>query len=391
MIMLDADGYPQAPEAVPFYEDGYGDGYYSGSCEDEGAPLPPIRSAIVDRDDLPPLSPELIEGVLRQGHKLMIAGKSKAGKTWLLIELAVAVASGGQWLGRQCAQGRVLYVNLELDEASFMRRVCTVTEAMGADKQKVYDNLGIWNLRGFAVPLGQLNTELFRMVGEGEYAAIVLDPLYKIQGGDENAARDIGTFCRGLDEICARLGSSVIYCHHHSKGAQGGKDAADRASGSGVFARDADALLDMTELALGPAAVEACGIIHREGASAWRIEAVLREFPFMEPFEIWFKYPIHFLDDTDTLAGCDVRGSGGRRGGSSIERVRDFDAKCDALFGGRESVGMSELESVFGLTRNTVINRLEQSALFEYEAGTNRSNPAKARRKASSQNISIES
>ena len=40
----------------------------------------------------------------------------------------------------------------------------------------------------------------------------------------------------------------MIYCHHHSKGAQGGKRAMDRASGSGVFARDPDALIDMVEL-----------------------------------------------------------------------------------------------------------------------------------------------
>ena len=40
----------------------------------------------------------------------------------------------------------------------------------------------------------------------------------------------------------------MIYCHHHSKGAQGDKKAQDRASGSGVFARDPDALLDMIEL-----------------------------------------------------------------------------------------------------------------------------------------------
>ena len=39
-----------------------------------------------------------------------------------------------------------------------------------------------------------------------------------------------------------------VYCHHHSKGAQGMKKAMDRASGSGVFARDPDAQLDIIEL-----------------------------------------------------------------------------------------------------------------------------------------------
>lgn len=35
---------------------------------------------------MPPLSPALIDGVLRQGHKMMIAGPSKAGKSYALID-----------------------------------------------------------------------------------------------------------------------------------------------------------------------------------------------------------------------------------------------------------------------------------------------------------------
>ena len=55
-------------------------------------------------------------------------------------------------------------------------------------------------------------------------------------------------FCNQFDLVCRALDCAVIYCHHHSKGAQGGKRSMDRASGSGVFARDPDAMLDMTEL-----------------------------------------------------------------------------------------------------------------------------------------------
>ena len=46
----------------------------------------------------------------------------------------------------------------------------------------------------------------------------------------------MGAFCNQFDKICNETGSAAIYCHHHSKGAQGSKRAMDRASGSGVFA-----------------------------------------------------------------------------------------------------------------------------------------------------------
>ena len=49
-------------------------------------------------DDLPALSPPLIDGVLRQGHKMLLAGPSKAGKSYALIELCIAIAEGKKWL-----------------------------------------------------------------------------------------------------------------------------------------------------------------------------------------------------------------------------------------------------------------------------------------------------
>lgn len=84
--------------------------------------LPDAESLETFWDDLPPLADPLIDGVLRQGHKLLLAGPSKAGKSFALIELCIAIAEGKQWLGWQCAQGRVLYVNLELDRASCLLR-----------------------------------------------------------------------------------------------------------------------------------------------------------------------------------------------------------------------------------------------------------------------------
>ena len=60
----------------------------------------------------------------------------------------------------------------------------------------------------------------------------------------------MANFCNQFDKVCTELKVAVIYCHHHSKGSQGGKKSMDRASGSGVFARDPDAMLDMIELEL---------------------------------------------------------------------------------------------------------------------------------------------
>ncbi len=266
--------------------------------------------------ELPPLSPELIEGILRRGHKMLIAGASKAGKSFLLIELALCITSGKKWLGFQCAKGKVLYINLEVDGASFLHRVDEVRREMNIDK--VSPKFDVWNLRGENVNIDFLKPRLIRRAQEKGYDAIIFDPLYKINEGDENSASEMGRFFNQLDAICAQLHTSVICCHHHSKGGQGAKFSIDRASGSGVFARDPDALLDMIQINPKDA-----GKSLEEGQTAWRIAATLREFRSPEDIDVIFDYPIHHvtldLKDAKPISGQD----------SSTNSRRGNDVKTD--------------------------------------------------------------
>ena len=308
-------------------------------------------------DDLPELSPCLIEGILRKGHKMLIAGPSKAGKSFLLIELCIAIAEGKKWINWKCAQGKVMYVNLELDRASCLHRFRDVYAALGIEPEHL-GNIDIWNLRGKSVPMDKLAPKLIRRAAKKDYVAIIIDPIYKVITGDENSADQMANFCNQFDKVCTELGCAVIYCHHHSKGSQGGKKSMDRASGSGVFARDPDALLDLIELETTDALLkqeenkaicQVCmdwlkrydnGLI--DGVSqddmcssvqmldycreklrsldfkvlnvdvqkaveqvhmrtAWRIEGTLREFPKFEPVNLWFDYPVHKPDASGAL------------------------------------------------------------------------------------------
>ena len=316
-------------------------------------------------DNLPPLAPPLIDGVLRQGHKMLLVGPSKAGKSFALTELCVAIAEGLPWLGFQCAQGRVLYVNLELDANSCINRMHDVYSLMTGEKHPAnIGNIDVWHLRGEAVPMDKLAPKLIRRAKKKNYIAIVIDPIYKVITGDENSADQMAKFCNQFDLVAHQVGCAVIYCHHHSKGSQGQKHSMDRASGSGVFARDPDALLDMIELPVSDdlgkqqgdrrvcelamdalrnsmnkarwegrpedfvsqddqqsavgmlaaceqllasfeykrllEAVEAARAQTRK-RTAWRIEGTLREFERFPPVNLWFDYPLHIVDATGVL------------------------------------------------------------------------------------------
>ncbi len=275
---------------------------YVEGVEDE---LPDVECLGEVAKNPPELPEPLIDGILRRGHKMLISGSSKAGKSFLLMELCIALAEGHKWLGFQCKKSRVLYVNLEIDPASCVNRFLTIYEALGMEPKHMNDIM-LWNLRGNAVPLDKLVPKLVRRIKNRHFDAVVIDPIYKVIMGDENNASEMGAFCNQFDKICAATGCSTIYCHHHSKGGQGMKRAMDRASGSGVFARDPDAQLDMIQLELDECMKDYC---RDENVTAWRLESSLREFKNIKPVDFWFEYPIHRVDTRGALKTMPAQGS----------------------------------------------------------------------------------
>lgn len=379
--------------------------------------MPEVENLADEWDNLPELSPPLIDGVLRQGHKMLLAGPSKAGKSYALIELCAAIAEGKNWLGFDCAQGKVMYVNLELDRASCLHRFKDVYTALGYAPDHI-SNIDIWNLRGKSVPMDKLAPKLIRRAQKKDYIAVIIDPIYKIITGDENSADQMAYFCNQFDKVCSEVGCAVIYCHHHSKGSQGGKKSMDRASGSGVFARDPDALLDLTELEITDSIRKSeedkliCSVClewilrfnpnFKESASrddlfsaakmrehalkelseasyklmcadissgkqtlsrrtAWRIEGTLREFASFSPINCWFDYPIHRSDSSGVLADIKLEDNRKpwerateKRKKSSSDNIDSFINAYNSLCIDDELPTMQEISTLLGKPLNTV-------------------------------------
>lgn len=288
-------------------------------------------------NNMPELKPELIPGILRVGHKLLLAGPSKAGKSFLLINLAISIAEGVDWIGAKCKQGRVCYVNLELDRASCLRRFREIYDRRGLQPKNT-DNLTIWNLRGHAAPMNKLAPILIHRFKAKGYAAIIIDPIYKVITGDENSATEMSEFCSYFDNVATEMDVSVIYCHHHSKGASGKySNAADRSSGSGVFARDPDAILDLRELNVDGLTdkykadhPDACEVL-----TGWEVSGTLREFAPAKPLRVWFDYPLHVTDANNYLAIASYSdsGSSGRGTGKEQKQQTDWFQIVDDLLG----------------------------------------------------------
>ena len=333
--------------------------------------MPPMYCLSEFRDALPRLADELIQGILRVGHKMLIAGPSKAGKTFLLMYLAIAIAEGIDWLKFRCKRGKVLYINLEIDAASAIRRMYAIYGALGIHP-KNDGNIAIWNLRGYAEPMDQLVPTILHRLRNQNFDAIIIDPIYKVIMGDENTATDMGKFCNEFDKLCTELGCSVIMCHHHSKGAQGGKKSMDRSSGSGVFARDPDAILDVVELAVPD---ELRDDIGDPNVTAWKMESTLREFANIKPVNILFQYPLHKVDETGLLEGVYPEGSprnnlSKSRKNTTPKERRESIFNAYAKLEGAGPVKIKDMASYLKVSEGTIRNRInELNGEFIYDHG----------------------
>ncbi len=316
------------------------------------------------------LKPNLIgmgdgDCILRQAQKMIVVGDSKMGKSYTLIDLAEAICTGGTWLGMRCAEGKVFYVNLEIDPGEFRWRQHQVWDKRpeAGDQSalaKVNGNFVTWQLRGYATVMREISDKLVRRVLKygppGTFAAIIIDPIYKVNGGDDNDARAVADFTNQLDRIIARCGCAVIYAHHHPKGATGARKSIDRMSGSGVYGRDADTVLDFSPLYADAEARE-----QWKGVPLFRASVNCRSFGYRKPIDAAFRWPRFYPDPDGSLSrlkvvGEDPRSEGADRGkeGKAKRDAESRQAKIDAV---RMALAKCDEDEVLR-TRKNVLERL---------------------------------
>ena len=195
-----------------------------------------------------------------------------------------------------------MYLNFELPEFSMEQRIREICEAMGV---KVPNNLSLWNLRGYAADATAILPRISRQAQREDYSLLILDPLYKLLGArDENASRDMADLMNGIERVAVQTGAAVAFGSHYSKGNQAGKESMDRISGSGVFARDPDAIITMTR---------------HEQDDAFAVEMTLRNHPPQEPFVVRREHPLMVIDGQ--LDPAKLKQVGGRKEEVSPENV----------------------------------------------------------------------
>jgi len=229
-----------------------------------------------------PQDQPLVCGLFDAGDIALIGGSSKTFKSWLLIMLAVAVATGTDWLGLKVNRAKVCLVNFELKKTTLQSRLRAVCEALEVNLEPGW--LHLKTMRG--LPPEQLNTALEWLVPEIKATGaklVIIDPLYQVNVGKSEREEDaVSTLMASLGSMASRTNAAVVACQHFSKGNQSGKEMLDRFSGSGVFGRYVDCAITMTR---------------HEAEGAYVVEIKPRAYPEPEPFVVRWKSPLLVRDD----------------------------------------------------------------------------------------------
>lgn len=193
-----------------------------------GTSLPPVVDCATR--DAGPAPAELVNGLWHKGSKLALGGSSKASKTWMLLDLAISVATGDQWLSWETCRNKIFYVNFELEDHFFQKRVDAICEAKGVMLKPGY--LDHWCLRGHTVEADRLLPLIAAKCRGKDYAAVILDPGYKLLGTrNENAMNEVAQILAMIDRLIVQTGVAVATAQHFSKGNQSAKESLDRIGG----------------------------------------------------------------------------------------------------------------------------------------------------------------
>ncbi len=179
---------------------------------------PARRYRLASAEDLAGLPPMrwLVRGVLPKQGLAAVYGPPGSGKTFLVLDLAAAVAEGARWFGYSVKPTPVVYVGLE-GEGGLSQRVQAWAQhhhkALPADLKFVV-----------AQPFDLLEdddlTELAQAISAscGPGALIVIDTLNRAApGADENASEDMGRIIAAAKRLQAAVAGLVLLVHHAGK------------------------------------------------------------------------------------------------------------------------------------------------------------------------------
>ncbi|MEI6987177.1 MAG: AAA family ATPase [Rhodospirillaceae bacterium] len=185
----------------------------------------------------------IIKNLLGEGQASCVYGESNCGKSFVVLDIALHIASGRSWRGRRVKQGGVIYVAAE---GGF-----GISNRIAAFKQVNPHLADIpFAIVPCAVNLCNPDTDTVSLINliksEAESLSlpivlVVIDTLSRaMAGANENSPDGMGAYVMNTDRIRQETGAHCLSVHHS------GKDAARGARGHSLLRAALDTEVEIT-------------------------------------------------------------------------------------------------------------------------------------------------
>lgn len=181
------------------------------------APLQVVRASEIEA---PPEGglPWLLEGLWGDGAVGVIGGAPKCCKSWMALEMAVAVASGRPCLGRFPVRrpGPALVFAAEDAPVQVRTRLENLAEARSAPWERLEVRLIVESSLRLDRPMDL--ARLRATLDLHRPRLLVLDPYVRLQRADENNATEVAAILGALRELSRDFALAIVLVHHAKKG-----------------------------------------------------------------------------------------------------------------------------------------------------------------------------
>ena len=205
-------------------------------------------------------------GLLPVQSKLILGGSAKVGKSFVVMNIGLAIAKGTPLFNAKYPNGtivfpvyqpnRVLYIEQEVGPQGLKRRLDSILQARPE-----------WQFADFYIKSKDTNLRMdstdgiLAMEAEIEQVqptVLVLDPLSKLHLSDENSAQEMGKLMKTGDKWIEKYKLSIIYVHHTGLAAldpQSMRRGGARLRGSSSLFADTDTMIEVNNKS-GPSSQE---------------------------------------------------------------------------------------------------------------------------------------
>lgn len=158
----------------------------------------------------------LIKGVLpRSLDPVILFGASGAGKSFVALDMACAIARGVDWRGMRVITGRVLYIAAE-GGTGIGKRMRAYADHYQIDVNSL--NVDVITASPNLLEQDDISELVKTISAFGPYDAVFVDTLAQTTpGANENTGEDMGRVLANIKAIQAATGATVIAVHHAGK------------------------------------------------------------------------------------------------------------------------------------------------------------------------------